>query len=225
MDFVYDNLTWIIIGAVFFIMVIIGYYAEKTDFGRKTYEKRVKEPQERKKSKKEERKEQKLKEKMEKENRKKVKVQKDVRLVDAIKADEEVKNVKENNDENISAVDYFDNVDFGNNENQIFENEGNTGINFDETDTLYNANGNSFNENNNYTVDEDLTVPFGDPVNFDNNEHQIREEIPSIDEADEEINEYGKNVSELQIDTPKIDEIVSEPKEDRVVEDDDVWNF
>ncbi|MEG2321938.1 MAG: hypothetical protein RSB71_00410 [Bacilli bacterium] len=43
MDFISDNYIWFIIGGVVIIMAIIGYFAEKTDFGRKG-EKPVKEP-------------------------------------------------------------------------------------------------------------------------------------------------------------------------------------
>ena len=35
MDFIIDNYLWFIIGGVAIIMIIIGYFAEKTDFGRK----------------------------------------------------------------------------------------------------------------------------------------------------------------------------------------------
>lgn len=35
MDFVIDNYLWFIIGAIVLLMIIIGYFAEKTDFGKK----------------------------------------------------------------------------------------------------------------------------------------------------------------------------------------------
>ena len=36
MDFIMDNLLWFIIGGIVILMAIIGYFADKTDFGRKT---------------------------------------------------------------------------------------------------------------------------------------------------------------------------------------------
>lgn len=35
MDFVIDNYLWFIIGGIVILMIIIGYFAEKTDFGKK----------------------------------------------------------------------------------------------------------------------------------------------------------------------------------------------
>lgn len=35
MDFVIDNYLWFIIGGIVLIMIIIGYFAEKTNFGKK----------------------------------------------------------------------------------------------------------------------------------------------------------------------------------------------
>lgn len=35
MDFVINNYLWFIIGAIVLLMIVIGYFAEKTDFGKK----------------------------------------------------------------------------------------------------------------------------------------------------------------------------------------------
>lgn len=35
MDFVIDNYLWFVIGGIVILMIIIGYFAEKTDFGKK----------------------------------------------------------------------------------------------------------------------------------------------------------------------------------------------
>ena len=35
MDFVIENYLWFAIGAVVLLMIIIGYFAEKTNFGKK----------------------------------------------------------------------------------------------------------------------------------------------------------------------------------------------
>lgn len=38
MDFLIDNYLWFIIGGIVLIMIVIGYFAEKTDFGRKPFD-------------------------------------------------------------------------------------------------------------------------------------------------------------------------------------------
>ena len=43
MDFIVDNYFWFIVGGILILMIIIGYIAEKTDFGRKPF-KEKKEP-------------------------------------------------------------------------------------------------------------------------------------------------------------------------------------
>ena len=35
MDFIIDNYLWFVIGGIALLMIIIGYFAEKTDFGKK----------------------------------------------------------------------------------------------------------------------------------------------------------------------------------------------
>lgn len=42
MDFVQQNYVWFIGGAIFIVLIIIGYVAEQTDFGHKKIEKKVK---------------------------------------------------------------------------------------------------------------------------------------------------------------------------------------
>ena len=46
MQFVADNYIWFIVGGVVILMAIIGYFADRTDFGRKEFQKRLKEPKE-----------------------------------------------------------------------------------------------------------------------------------------------------------------------------------
>lgn len=45
-DFITENYVWIIVGAIILIMFIIGYIADKTDFGRKPSQKKEKVKQE-----------------------------------------------------------------------------------------------------------------------------------------------------------------------------------
>lgn len=42
MEFITENFVWFIIGGIVLLMTIIGFIAEKTDFGRKTFEKKDK---------------------------------------------------------------------------------------------------------------------------------------------------------------------------------------
>lgn len=46
MDFIIDNYIWFIVGALVIIMAVIGYFADKTNFGRKEIQKRVKKVEE-----------------------------------------------------------------------------------------------------------------------------------------------------------------------------------
>ncbi|MEG0408370.1 MAG: hypothetical protein RR623_05795, partial [Bacilli bacterium] len=43
MEFITANIMWFIGGGIILLMTIIGYYAEKTDFGRRNIDKPVKE--------------------------------------------------------------------------------------------------------------------------------------------------------------------------------------
>lgn len=43
MDFIVDNYLWFVIGAIVVLMLIIGFIAEKTDFGRKPFSQNKKE--------------------------------------------------------------------------------------------------------------------------------------------------------------------------------------
>lgn len=52
MDFIYDNYVWFIVIGVILFMALIGYIAEKTNFGRKQFEKKVKKEPRSKKTKK-----------------------------------------------------------------------------------------------------------------------------------------------------------------------------
>lgn len=59
MQFIQDNYVWFIIGAIVILMAVIGYFADKTDFGRKQ-EPKVKEPKPKKEKKAKEQKEDKI---------------------------------------------------------------------------------------------------------------------------------------------------------------------
>lgn len=42
MEFIIDNYFWFIIGAIVILMIIVGYFAEQTDFGRKPFRRKNK---------------------------------------------------------------------------------------------------------------------------------------------------------------------------------------
>ena len=46
MDFILDNYVWFIIGIIVLLMAIVGYIADVTDFGRKSFSKKTKETKE-----------------------------------------------------------------------------------------------------------------------------------------------------------------------------------
>lgn len=54
MQFIVDNYIWFIVGGVVLLMAIIGFFADRTDFGRKEFQKRLKEPKEKSKDSKKE---------------------------------------------------------------------------------------------------------------------------------------------------------------------------
>ena len=54
MQFIVDNYIWFIVGGVVLLMAIIGFFADRTDFGRKEFQKRLKEPKEKNKDSKKE---------------------------------------------------------------------------------------------------------------------------------------------------------------------------
>ena len=54
MQFIVDNYIWFIVGGVVLLMAIIGYFADRTNFGRKEFQKRLKEPKEKNKDSKKE---------------------------------------------------------------------------------------------------------------------------------------------------------------------------
>lgn len=49
MDFIVDNYLWFIVGGIVVLMIIIGFIAEKTDFGRKPFSQNKKEKSEKNK--------------------------------------------------------------------------------------------------------------------------------------------------------------------------------
>lgn len=54
MQFIIDNYVWFIVGLLLLIMAVIGYFADKSDFGRKEFQKRIKQPKEQNKTSKKE---------------------------------------------------------------------------------------------------------------------------------------------------------------------------
>lgn len=196
MEFFVDNWLWFLIVAVVVLMTLIGYIAEKTDFGRNDIPKREKVKKEKVK---------KIKNKQEKQDITEIEAMPEVQMslaTDAIleepKAEEQVEDLniqvgdisfEEPNLDNVEELSTsFDNVPF----------ETTDVENVNEMDTV-----------------EDLNVPFGD-MSFETPMSEVEEVIEEI--PTEELNFNELNMPSMEL--PDLDTIVNEADDS-----DDVWKF
>lgn len=108
MDFITENYIWFIVGAIIILMAVIGYYADKTDFGRK--EKEEKKPKS--KPVKEEIKEEIKVEEVKKEKPKKEKKKKEKKKKEKVESNELVETVETQPQEDLYApIDTMPQVD------------------------------------------------------------------------------------------------------------------
>lgn len=196
-NFILDNYVWFIVVGVILFMALIGYIAEKTNFGRNQFEKKVK-------------REPKVKKKKDKKN--KVKDKKELPVEELII--EEPILVEDNDwanliEENVpAAIDVVDST-----EADVVESIENDTIDSAGID-LVESTGTDASD----SVEEDLTVPFGIGVNNE-------EEIISTEVTLEE--DLIVPLSESVVDTPidsVVEPLVEEPVEDNVVDDVEVVN-
>ena len=196
-NFILDNYVWFIVVGVILFMALIGYIAEKTNFGRNQFEKKVK-------------REPKVKKKKDKKN--KVKDKKELPVEELII--EEPILVEDNDwanliEENVpAAIDVVDST-----EADVVESIENDTIDSAGID-LVESTGTDASD----SVEEDLTVPFGIGVNNE-------EEIISTEVTLEE--DLIVPLSESVVDTPidsVVEPLVEEPVEDIVVDDVGVVN-
>lgn len=235
MEFITDNYVWFIVGGVILVMIIIGYYAEKTDFGRKALEERVKEPKRKKEEKKAEIRAKKEKQRKEEEEKKQKgkKVNLNVRLNDAINQENiegnpiegdvvEEKNVVDDfnldfnnpiNDEEINSEQLINDELIDNNQ-EIIENH--------EMQTEYGAYDNEAPTNDTY----ELTPEVSEFNELPGEEQEVVS--PVVEEPiaeDVDMPQLDTNtVPDIDIELPNLDELNKE-NDEKVVEDDDVWNF
>ena len=213
MDFFYDNYVWFIVIGVILFMALIGFIAEKTDFGRKQFEKKVKKEPKSKKT------------KIKKEPKKPVEEIIVENSVEESKIDTPV--VIDDKDwmqplENEEIIPE-NNIE---NEEETFESFGDEIINEDltvplvETEPLTIEDPNEISDETNFTVDEDLTVPFGDSVVTPVIDEVVTDEIvESINQEEhKDIVPADENIIDsTDLTPPNIDEFNKD--------EDDVWTF
>lgn len=187
MDFVYDNYVWFIVAGVILLMALIGYIAEKTNFGRSQFEKKVK-------------KEPKVK-------------NKEVQPVEEMVIETPVEETEFENGVVIDDKDWMEppleinSMEFDNNEEVV--------NNFDDEvldESLFAPLGDAKveNENTNQMIDEDLTVPFGDQEVKPIINEVIPDEIEEIN--NDEVPNFEDNNNELT--PPNIDTLKKDNEED-----------
>lgn len=218
LDFISENYVWFIVGGVILFMALIGYIAERTDFGRKQFEKRVK-PEKVKKEKP-------VKEsKDNKANSEELIIEPDIVEPVIIEENNNVENI--NNEENANE----ENINFG--EDLELTNQ----INMDEDLTVPLENLKIDNEEN-AVVSEDLYAPLDLKIDDYNDSKEDNAEETTVNENDvkEEVEEFVEEPF-MEIDTtepvvslneekteeielPKIEDL-----KDEVSDEEDVWKF
>lgn len=219
MDFIYDNYVWFIVVGVILVMALIGYIAEKTDFGRKQFEKKVKKDSKTK-----------VKEKK-KEKEEVVPVveetisetpAEETKIDEAVVIDDQDWMQPFKNDESDKKTDT--NKGIKNNEDVSAEiNDENLFAPLqDVIDEQQESKQNEEKEEENENVpfpDEDLTVPFGDKDVTPVINEDVTDETEQIGEVEDIVgDEKSKNIDE---------EISKEKKETlkKDEEENDVWKF
>lgn len=221
MEFFVDNWLWFLVGAIVVLMTLIGYIAEKTDFGRKDVQKREKPKKEKKQPKAKEE----LKEVLESEPMPEVQMS---LATDSI-FEEPIETLENTNEEVEETEDL--NVPFGDISFEVpqveetFEPVENLNNSFEES-TYVEPTINveepieTFEpieelENINEEANEDLNVPFGD-ITYDIPINEVEEVVES--EPAEELNLEDLNTPNIEL--PDLDSIVTEEDDT-----DDVWKF
>lgn len=209
MEFFVKNWFWFLVGGVIILMTLIGYIAEKTDFGRKDIPKTAKKP------------------KINKEEKKKLKTNQ--QLTDTLEAEEPKPEVQMSLATDSILTEPAD----GNLENNTMDTTEDLNVPFGDTNFEEpigaaeevvenlnmepNANFNSavIEEPVNEVIKEDLSAPFGD-INFEEPNGTVEEVV-----AEEPVEELKlQDVSTPEIELPDLDSIVT--AED---DNDDVWKF
>lgn len=219
MEFFVDNWFWFLVGGIFILMTLIGYIAEKTDFGRKEMPKAEKV----KKAKKEKKKPNEKQELTQALGNEEPKPEVQMSLATDSILEEPVSRDSENNVKSIEDL----NAPFGDMtfEEPIVSEET---TDFEMPETVYEQSTEELNDSEDLVfaepdletevapvVEEDLNVPFGDIT--------LEEPVNGIEEvvASEPVEELNlSEVSTPNIELPDLDSIVTEEDDT-----DDVWKF
>lgn len=220
MEFFVDNWLWFLIGAIIILMTLIGYIAEKTDFGRKDIPKREKPKKEKKQPKAKEE----LEEILESEPMPEVQMslatdsifEEPIETLEDIKEDVENLNVPfgDVSFEEPSVGETLESVETLNNSIDEFT--------YAEPTTRVEEPIEAFEPMEELTAAEeereeieDLNVPFGD-ITYDISTNDVEEVVES--EPVEELNLEDVNTPNIEL--PDLDSIVTEEDDT-----DDVWKF
>lgn len=211
MDFIMDNYVWFIVIGVIIIMAIIGYIADKTDFGRKNQSENNEKIKEKKKVKKE----------------KKVKEVKPTKIeVDAKGINELSQDVTDKNFKN-------DNVQI----NDVANNETNVNVDLSADTNVPPVDNAQFTSPNvNETIDQSLfaplteqTQPIADTAVMDNTNSSFTENngvSELIEEKPEDI-DNNQNIELENVTPATLPEVTDEntKKTEPVAEEEDIWKF
>lgn len=227
MDFITDNYIWIIVAVVIILMTLIGYIAEKTDFGKKEFAKREK----------------KEKQKKSKENKKKaVKEEQPIVEESAETKTMPVEITDATKQEEVTPLENTE-VQFGEPLADDMEVSAETSMEAPEITPMEEDLNVPFGESVEVsepeaTVTEDLNAPFGDEVaenaeaeSLDSLNHPSSEnmELP----VEEDLNApFGDDFTEpsnddVSLDLPDIDTVKEDvtTNDESKSDDDDIWKF
>jgi len=212
MEFFVDNWLWFLIGAIVILMTLIGYIAEKTDFGRKDIQKREKPKKEKKQPKAKEE----LKEVLESEPMPEVQMS---LATDSI-FEEPIETLENTNEEAEETEDLT--VPFGDisfempSAEETFEPVENLNTQYEDFTPVKPMNdAEEPAEELTSVTEEDLTIPFGDTT-YDIPVSEEKEVVAN--EPIEELNLDEINTPNIEL--PDLDSIVTEDDDA-----DDVWKF
>lgn len=205
MDFIVDNYVWAIVIVVVVLMAIVGYIADKTDFGRKEFEKKMVSD----KAKKVE------KPKKEKKNKKKKEVVEELPVVGEVQTDE-ITNEDVAQKETPETDLLFDNL----NGEDFIEGENVDSQEVEENIELENVNTFDLNEDTNMSFNDEVSTGEEEPI-----DQSLFEPLPSIDQVfSEPVSVSEEEVStEESVDVPATDETTTQVSETE--SDDDIWKF
>lgn len=205
MDFIVDNYVWAIVIVVVVLMAIVGYIADKTDFGRKEFEKKMVSDKPKKVE----------KPKKEKKNKKKKEVVEELPVVGEVQTDE-ITNEDVAQKETPETDLLFDNL----NGEDFIEGENVDSQEVEENIELENVNTFDLNEDTNMSFNDEVSTGEEEPI-----DQSLFEPLPSIDQVfSEPVSVSEEEVStEESVDVPATDETTTQVSETE--SDDDIWKF